>query len=124
MAKIHILDQNTKKDTAQVIYHIDIPDVANSGGMSYRAALVEHLNPDGTGIVSRVPNLETSNPTEFANLQSGAVYEASERVEFDANLTAGQKATEIDNHYNARKDSILSAIQDRLKYWGTTRNPA
>ena len=123
MAKVHVLDQNKKLDTARVVYHIAIPNVNNSAGFSYRAAIVEYLDPDGSGIVSAVPNLATKDATEFAGLQDGSVFEETHIVEFDANLTDGQKASEIDIHYLTRESSTLSDIQNRLKYWGLDRNP-
>jgi hypothetical protein len=123
MAKVHILDQNSKKDTARCTFHVAVPDQNNAAGVSYRAALVEYLDPEGAGISSQVPNLDTSDPTEDAQIKSGEVYEHSISINFDANLTNAQKADIVDAKYLALSAGILAGIQDRLKFWGMTRNP-
>lgn len=109
--EIHILE--VRSDRADAIFHIPVPNVLNTAGISYRTALKEYR----TGTDIAVPGLDVSDPAEYAAIGNGEVYEYKTMVEYSANLSNAQKKQAIENEYIAKKDTILSVIQARLEFW-------
>ena len=123
MSDYHILQINETHrgimETVGVVFHIDIPDVNNDAGVPYRTAVASLVNPEN---ISSVPWLETDFPDEYAEIQSGAVYEISKGVRLPANLTPVQKRDRLDAYYNQVKSELLQEIQDRMAFWGFNRD--
>ena len=118
MADIYILDMGDKRDSIRCAFHIPVPATNNFAGISYRTALVQYQE-DTT---SAVPDLATSDPVAAAGLADGSIYEHVETVTFSATDTNTAKWNAIKAAYTARKAAILTAIQNRLEFWGFSGN--
>ena len=115
----HVL-QSSRGDRVNVVFHISVPDEDNAVAVNLRSAVSQFLS--GQGTVSQVPWLETNNPTEYAQIQNGEIYEHSTVVQYDTNLADGDKRTEMDNKYIALVAMIQNEIRERFKFWGLDRD--
>lgn len=121
MSNYHILEMTSKEHKVKVAFHIVVPDEDNSAtptAVNLQDAVGQYL----TGTVTVVPWLETDFATEYAQIESGEVYEKVEIVEFDANLTNLEKRGIIDTRYTALAGSIPDIIRARFKFWGSNRD--
>lgn len=114
MSNYHVLEINDKKDTARVAFHIAVPDESNTASINIRTALMQHTTPS-----SAIPFIESS---EAAQIEAGELYEHIEAIEFNANLTATEKRTIIDNRYKALATIIPNRIRERYSFWGLSRD--
>lgn len=123
MSNYHVMEVSADHDTATVAMHFTVPDEANFASVNIRAALVEYLATRGVdNVVTAVPWLETDNPTEYAALEAGSVFEKIERVEYDVNVTNAAKAAVIDARWTALNATIPDVLRERLKFWGLDRD--
>lgn len=123
MSNYHVLEITADKDTATVAMHFTVPDETNFASVNLRTALVQYLakiNPDAP--ITVVPWLETEDPTEYAALAAGSVYEVMQQVEYNVNATNAEKATVIDTRWTALSSTIPDLIRERLKFWGLDRD--
>lgn len=118
MSNYHITDLSPKEDKVKVIFHIPIPDENNSAGVNLRTALAQYISNAGI-TASAVPWDVSSEETQILN---GMLYEHSETVYVDANLTLVQKRNIIDARYTVLTTQAVSKIQSILKYWGLNRD--
>lgn len=116
----HILEVSDKEDEARVAFHIAVPNENNFAGINLQVALKQHLDSPERRITG-VPWLQVGDPTEYAAVENGAVYEHVETVEFDAHLTNVQKRDLIDARYNFLATLIPDRIRARLRFWGLDR---
>lgn len=109
----------------QVVFFIDIPDVNNDAGVSYRvAAKDEKWDSALNAVPSSVVDLETKSPTVYNALQTGAMYEYSERLQFSsAFLSNAQRNSELTAREAAAEAEILAQKQLDWKYWGRSDLP-
>ena len=114
MSNWHSLKGSIQKHQIGVVFHIPIPNVVNAVNVNYRTA----ISKSEPFTVSIVPALATDFPTEIAPLQSGALYEYQELVEYNANLTDAQKVGFIDARYAVLVTEIQSKLQNQYIYWG------
>ena len=125
MSDIHVLDVGSKPDNARCAFHYTTPAGNNFAGVAWSEALIEYLDdqhqPQFSGDArepSVVPDLETDDPTEYAAIVAGTVYEIVTSVQFDANLTNAQKWALIQAAYTAEETEYESIMQERLNFWG------
>lgn len=119
MSNYHVL-QTTKKDRAQIAFHIAVPNEVNASGVNLQTAASQFIanNP----LVSNVPWLETDFSSEYAQIEGGQVYEHYALIEYDANLTNVQKLSNMDDKYNSLIPTIQNEIRDKLAFWGLNRD--
>lgn len=117
MANYHVLDISGR-DRARVVFHIPIPAGNNSAGIPFQQALAQYDPKLG----SAVPWLQDSNPTEHAQILSGAVYEREEVVEFNANATDLEKRNVLDVRFTQLSAAALARLQEILRFWGLDRD--
>lgn len=114
----HVLSISPNGRSANVVFHIPIPDVNNSVSYSLRSALSEREN--GANFISQVPwVLEVQEQTD---LENGVLFEHVESVKFLALDTNLQKQTKIDNRFTALSITVVNKIQAILKFWHLDRS--
>ncbi len=93
MSDYHILRQDEKKKTIEVIFHIPITATgSNSAGLSWPDAIVMDLG-GSANIVSELPGISAGEGTQ---LKAGSLYEIKQTVRFSiVNLTNAQRKAEI-----------------------------
>lgn len=112
----HILGGNRDGNSFQVVMHFSVPDVNNEAGVNYRTALVQ------TGlnlVVSRVPFIA---PVEQTQLNDGELYEHLVTFNTHPGETLIQKRDRLDALYQAYQTLIQDRLQNRLSYWGYSRD--
>ena len=120
MSNYHVLEVNDKKDAASVVFHIPVPDEVNSVGINLRVILKQYLAD--REIVPVMSWLQTDNPTEYAQIENGEVYEHSLQVRYNANETDLYKRDQIDAKYTSLVSIIPNIIRERFKFWGLNRD--
>lgn len=118
MSNYHVLKQTKKKHEVEVVFHIAVPAEQNNPGKDLSDCIKEDLQPDG----SLVPWLETGNPTEYANILDGTVFEIKETIKFNAGLTLVQKRNVIDAKYSSLASNVPDIIRNVYQWWGTNRD--
>lgn len=123
MSNYHILQISPSdggmSENISLIFHIPIPDQNNNANVSYRIAIASLVNAEN---VSSVPWLEADFPAEYADIQTGAVYEVSRMLRLPAEWTPVQKRDRIDAYYNVLKGELLAKIQQRMSFWELNRD--
>lgn len=121
MANYHILTQHASEKMVDVIFRIPIPDVANSAGVSYRTALIDHLKHlQNTDTISSISPF--ADAAELSQVRNGEIYELRQSIRFSSlALTPAQKRDEIDARYNELITKARDVLQVRLAWWGLTR---
>ena len=121
MSDFHILKTGNKLDKATVAFHIAIPDENNSATpvVNLRTALSDQIN---AGAVSQVPWLETDFASEYAQIQSGEIFEHVEVVTFSGNAIDADKVLAMDNKHAELEISIVEKVRNQLKFWGHNRD--
>lgn len=114
MSNYHVLKQTKERHEVIVVYHLSVPAGQNSASKDYTACVKEDLALTD----SIVPGLETSNPTEHAQILNGEVVEVRKTVRFNANLTNGQKQTQIEQQWTNLNDVVDAEVQNQYQWWG------
>ena len=109
MSDYHILTQDPKRKTVQVVFHFSVPSTGkNSAGISWQNAAVKGQG-GSTNIVSRLPDISTE---EEEALKSGAIVERIETVRFSTtNLTNAERKKEIEAAFTKAKAAFVAEIQ-------------
>ena len=89
-----------------------VPAGNNVAGITWKTALVEWLE----STVSKAPSLPAS--VTQTQLDSGDSYEWPFGIPMDANLSVGAKETEVQNFLTAQESTVISTLQNRLRFWG------
>ena len=121
MADIHVLESPI--DRIRLAFHIPIPAINNDVGISYRTALVNSgigvgeggrrtILPTGTG-----PGQITTAEEDLLN--AGEIFEMI--VTRRRTNAAGMNAR-ADSWFADEKTSKLAELQERLRFYGFTRN--
>ena len=118
----HTLEmRNTKLNEVRAVFHIPIPNENNSVGINLRTALVDYLR--NKSVVSVVPDLETVDSTEYAQIVAGEIFEHDESFKFsNAHSSLGVKQDEMDNRYVTLSSSVVTKIQKILSFYGKGRD--
>lgn len=116
MSSYHVLSGSDDGNAYTIVMHIAIPNTNNRIGTNHRAALIAMLG--GTQI-SRVPGLAGAGQTE---LTAGSLYEHIETIATNPGENSGQYQTRVDAIYSARVTQIQTQLQNKLAYWGHSRD--
>lgn len=120
MSNYHVLESSNKQNYVKAIFHIAVPDEDNSAGVNLQTAIAQWKSEQVE--VTDVPWLQVDFATEYTAIQNGEIYELSETVEFDANLSVVQKRGEIDDRYTALFTNVPDIIRNRFQFWGLNRD--
>ncbi len=108
-----------KPISAQVIFHVDIPNADNAAEKNYRDRVVRMVDPANAGVVSAIPWLADDYAAQQAKLDSGQVFEKSDTVKFtSAELTSAQRRDEIISRANAIEAEVVARLQLELEWAG------
>lgn len=116
MADYHIRVQGLQEKSAQIVFHIPIPGTGtNEANIQWRAVVVMGLGGIGN-IESMLYDIDAA---ELVKLESGELYEYSERVVFSRKgLSAAAKKVEIEARFTALATEILNNRQVVLEWMG------
>jgi hypothetical protein len=116
MSDYHIEEADRQANTFSVVMHIPIPEQDNAVGVSYRDALVAYLG--GADAIT------SDYSGEEAQLKAGALFE--QRVVFYSNPQQDlpDKRGAIDALYVEAVSKVQQQMQNRLAYWGYSRDVA
>lgn len=118
MADYHILE-TPNIDRARVAFHYTVPPAeTNAVGKLLTEAVNEHLGGSSRANVTQVPWLQATNPTEYADIQSGATYEHVTTVYFDGNASNAEKQQIIEDTHDNIGSAVLNTMREKLKFWG------
>lgn len=121
MANYHILETDEGKRYVQVVFHIAVPSENNSAGVNLQTCIAQYVAERDA--VTSVPWLETDNPTEYAALAAGAVYEHGPvSVEIPAYGTVLEQRDAVDARYTQFAVWMPEIIRKRFLFWGLDRD--
>lgn len=122
MSNYHVLDASDKEDKVKVVFHVVVPDELNGVGVNLRTCLVQYKEYIQLDKVTEVVWLQIGFPIEYGQIESGEVFEYSEFVEVNADLSVLDKRTVLDNRFNTLNTAIPNLLRKRLRFWGLDRN--
>jgi hypothetical protein len=125
MSNYHVLNMNRKKTTATVAYHIPIPDEDNNAQPTphkLRDVIIEQLTQGNASITTQVPNLETEFATEWADIQSGAIYEYVETKGVNGNFNDSERFDKWNDRYDDLATRELRRWRKKLRLWGSNKD--
>lgn len=118
MSNYHILQQDDGHNVVSVAFHIPVPAETNGAGKNLKDCIKQHLGPS-----SSVPWLQAGNPTEYAQVENGEVYEHVESIQFsNAHETVANKRAQLDAKWTSLNGADPDKIRTRYQWWGTDRN--
>lgn len=123
MSSYHVLESFDGGEKVQVVFHIPVPNTLNYVGTNLRTAFVAYKTAHNDTGSSIVPLLATSDPTEYAAIVAGQIYEHQEYVYAPDHDPLVKKAT-IDALYTKRSAIITVELADRFQFWGFNANVA
>ena len=125
MADYILLESADKQNQVRVVAHTAIPgngpNSNNAVGVKWRDALVGWITSQtpGQGTTSVVPVSMLPAGVQ-ADLDTGAVYEWGDDIDFDANLSNTDKLTEIETWVAVRDTVEFARLQSILEFYGKT----
>jgi len=116
MSDYHILTQDAKQKTVQVVFHISVPAAGtNEAGLTWREAVVKEQG-GAANITSILPDISTQ---EDSALKAGELIEQIETVRFSStNLTNQERKTQIEAAFAERKAELIAEKQITLAWIG------
>lgn len=121
MSSYHVLESFEDGTKVQVVFHIPVPDTLNYVGTNLRTALVAYKTSHSDTGSSLVPLLATSDPTEYAAIVAGQLYEHQEYVPTPDPDPLVKKAA-IDSMFTKLSSVISEGIVSQLRFWGFNAN--
>lgn len=119
MSDYHILTQDEKQKTANVVFHIPFSATLNTAGITWQEAIVREQG-GSENISSVLPGISVEEDTA---LKSGALLEVQKQVRFTSvNLTNAERLTEVEAEFVEIKTAIVAekqVILDFIGYEGT-----
>ena len=119
MSNYHVL-QTTKKDRAQIAFHIAVPNENNDVNKNLQTAIMQSISQEST--LTQVPWLETDFASEYLQIQNGEIYEHAVSVQYDGNLSNATKQSIMDDKYTSLIPIVQNEIRARFKFWGLNRD--
>lgn len=112
----HILTQDEKRKSVNVVFHIPIPDVGtNEAGISWREAVVKEQG-GASEIVSVLPDITTQ---EDSAMKAGEICEIQKLVRFSSiNLTNTERKALIEAFYSDLTTELITGKQITLEWIG------
>ena len=115
MADYILLESADKQNQVRVVAHLAVPNSNNAVGVKWRDAVAAYVDDTTSAVpVSILP------AGVQANLDSGAVYEWSGTVEFDANLSNADKLAAVDTWVADGEADEFTRLQSILEFYGKT----
>ena len=120
MGDYHILTQDPKKKTVQVIFHIPIPSSGtNAAGISWQDAIATEQG-GASNIVSSLSDIASE---EESALKAGALIEVVKTVRFSStNLSNDERKAEIEAAFEQAKKDVFTEKQIVLEWMGYEGN--
>jgi len=118
----HVLSQDDKRKTIQVVFHIPIPAAGtNEANVSWRDAVVQEQG-GADNIASVLPNITTA---EESDMKAGALIEKQTSVRFSStSLTTAQRKAQIEAEFNKQKADLVAEKQITLEFMGYSADAA
>jgi len=112
----HILTQDIKKKSVNVVFHIPIPAIkTNEAGITWRDAVVKEQG-GASKIISILPDITTQ---EDSAMKAGEIYEIQERVKFSStNLTNIERRVQIKTWFTKLQTELIIEKQITLEWIG------
>jgi len=110
MPEIFILEGDAEGKTYRVVFHFPVPDTKNKANQSNRTLLAAH--EETTSTISELP---AAIQTKLSN---GEVFEYS--FSYNRNPILSDTANELKEMYKEMKPKILTALQNKYKFYGKT----
>jgi len=114
MANWHVLKQSLDEKQVSLVFHYITPSGTNVAGLTYSECILRDKAPEG----SSVPKLETDNPTEYAAILDGSVYEEGLSISLDPNATNPEKVSFINGAWERRNSKFQSFVTKIYKFYG------
>lgn len=118
MSDYHILSADQYGNRYTVAFHIPVPLADNQALYPYRTALIEFQGGSGA-ITSAVPFIEG---TEETQMKAGEVFEVVESFNSNPLETLSQKRDKLDSRHGELVTQVQQDFQDRLGFWGYSRD--
>lgn len=118
MSDYHILDGDLDGGALQytVVFHIPVPDEANTVGTNLQSAIAQDPDVPSTSIVPWISQQEETA------IGSGEIYEYVTHYARKTSNTLVQDRDALDAVYAARLPIIQNKIRDKYKFWGYSRD--
>ncbi len=111
----YILLESPKRDRVRVVIHTAVPNSNNAVGVKWRDALVGWADDTTSAVpVALLP------AGVQADLDIGAVYEWQFVFADDANLSNGQRITNLETGIANREADEFARLQEILNFYGKT----
>jgi hypothetical protein len=118
MAKIHVL-QRVGYNLYQCVVHATTPAGNNAAGVAWATAIANSGRNQTSMVTGNGPGqIATAEANSVAN---GTVVEAQFIYQDDPSLNATDRQTALDTMANAAVASLLTSLQEELKFFGMTR---
>lgn len=118
MSDYHILEADQYGNSFRVVFHVPVPNQTNEVSYNYRTAIVEWQG-GAENVQSAVPFISGA---ELTQLQAGELYEVAESFNSNPTETLAQKRDKLDARFAAVVSDVQSDFQDRLGFWGYSRD--
>ncbi|GAF93443.1 unnamed protein product [marine sediment metagenome] len=118
MSNYHILSADQYGNSYRVVFHVPVPSQVNEIGTNYRTAIVEWQG-GAENIQSSVPFIAGA---ELTQMQAGELYEVSETFNSNPTQTLADKRDALDARFADVVSEVQADFQDRLGYWGYSRD--
>jgi len=116
MSNYHVLAADEAANTYTIVFHVPVPDTLNTASVSYRTALIQYLGGSQT---SSVPFIDSGEQTQ---LDAGELYETSRQYYSNPAENLATKQAALDAMYAQVVSEVQADFQDRLGYWGYSRD--
>ncbi len=116
MSNYHILTSDDDARSAEIVFHVPVPDENNAVGVNLRSAIA--LDPDANK-VSEVPDISQG---EKDQLTGGEIVEILYGYRMADGQTAAQAQADIDALYTAGVPKVQNNLRNRYKFWGFSRD--
>ena len=115
MADYILLESADKQNQVRVVVHTAVPNSNNAVGVKWRDALVAWKGDATSAVpVSMLP------AGVQADLDTGAVYEWGDDIDFDANLSNAAKLAAINTWVSDNEADEFTRLQSILEFYGKT----
>jgi hypothetical protein len=113
MSDFHALTQTENKMEVIFVFHYTTPVGQNAASVDYCDCIKKDLNPSS----SLVPDLQTDDPTEYAAILAGEVFEEMILLGFDADMTNQQKLNATEERWTAKNTEFQARIPIVYKFY-------
>ncbi len=123
MADYTILANSVKENRSDVVIEFPVPAGSNTASVPWQTVVAElravgQASPDAA--VTSNPRKVSDGPY-VASLDAGQIIEVALSVEYDANLTNGQKVAVLDAAVVQRVSGFTAEFASTYEFYGTVR---